>query len=61
VCGIRRPRQRATTGVVTWIPGATLVLTMLVSLYAIERPLPPGPSVAVSPYSIEDFANANRR
>jgi hypothetical protein len=46
--------------VVTWIPGATLLLTMLVSLYSIEFPLPPRPAVAVSPYSIEDFANANR-
>jgi hypothetical protein len=43
------------------VPGATLLFTMLVSLYAIERPIPPGPGVAVSPYSIEDFANAVRR
>ena len=61
VCGIRGRGASFTTRFVTWVPGATLLLTMLVSLYAIERPLPPGPVVAVSPYSIEDFANAARR
>jgi hypothetical protein len=50
-----------TARLVAWIPGATVLLTLLVSMYAIGWPLQSRPVVAVSPYSLEDFANASQR
>ncbi len=61
VCGVQYPPSRVTSRLVAWIPGATVLLTLLVSMYAIGFPQQTRPVVAVSPYSLEDFANASRR
>jgi hypothetical protein len=58
---VQHPPSRIVARLVAWIPGATVLITMLVSMYAIGWPLQSRPVVAVSPYSLEDFANASQR
>jgi hypothetical protein len=68
VCGLRATSRRSESpsrlavAIFTGIPVSTLLFVMLVSVYAIGRPLPEQRTVTtVAAYSIDDFANVMKR
>ncbi len=74
VCGLRRAVAAAlpvvaqrSGAVVVWLSGATLLIVVSLSMYAVARPpalprgsAPIGPLSAVERYSFADFVNAVR-